>query len=494
MKRPTLGLAWVLLLSQAGLAQDPEGIFRELFGPEAKKVAATRDKDDDLQFAKAVLKTAHTLQNKPDVQLYFCAKAYEFASKGLNGCPVALEVIDFVNKRKLDRSGIWKDKRLELYRSLCRTSRGDARLHAAKHLLLELLHAGDRDAEAAEWAKAKASYAEALSIAKGIKSYLMSVCASNLKKAERRQYVESRIAIAKRQVEERPEYRPARSVLLRLYLLEMDCPSEAAKWLDNDSPQRFRTYVPLATKKVDGLPDTTCLELGDWYAGLARSAIAASKPALLQRAMGYYEEVLFRGKTGTAVSRKALVALDKVTKERLKYGPHHLVPASVWPIICSGVHSGKYLKTKMSGGPGGGPFQEVPEPGALLIGLRLTTTRPPESMQVMSVQPIFVTPSGKKMGVVHGRSSNGPIEVVAKPGYGIGAVAVRGTALGEGFRVIFMKIGKGRLDPKTAYHSKWYCGTGEGRETSFDGKGGFVVGIYGRKGGWLDAVGLVHLP
>jgi formylglycine-generating enzyme required for sulfatase activity len=104
---------------------------------------------------------------------------------------------------------------------------------------------------------------------------------------------EKQIALLKARLDADPKDAASRKELVRLYLVEIDDPGEAARLVDESLDQAMRKYVPAAARPVEDAPEAACLELGDWYNGLADQAAApASKGAMLRRAQGYYQRFL----------------------------------------------------------------------------------------------------------------------------------------------------------------------------------------------------------
>ena len=76
-------------------------------------------------------------------------------------------------------------------------------------------------------------------------------------------------------------------------------------------------------------------------------------------------------------------------------------------------------------------------------------------------------------------------------GYAVGAIVAKTGGNVDGFKVVFMRVGKQMLDPNDSYESEWLGGRGGGDETLLSGEGNPIVGVYGRCGGWVDAIGLI---
>ena len=100
---------------------------------------------------------------------------------------------------------------------------------------------------------------------------------------------------------------------MRLYLVEMNNPAEAAKFVDETLDEATRKYVPAAAKPIEEAPELACNELGDWYRGLADQATAtASKGAMLERAKAYYERFVDLHKADDLARAGATLMLKKI--------------------------------------------------------------------------------------------------------------------------------------------------------------------------------------
>ena len=82
--------------------------------------------------------------------------------------------------------------------------------------------------------------------------------------------------------------------------------------------------------------------------------------------------------------------------------------------------------------------------------------------------------------------------IVAREGYAVGALNVDAPIYVSAIQLVFqrVKIG-GQLDSADSYTSPWIGKPSGNPPQSLDGKGKIVVGIFGRRGAIVDAIGLV---
>jgi hypothetical protein len=137
--------------------------------------------------------------------------------------------------------------------------------------------------------------------------------------------------------------------------------------------------------------------------------------------------------------------------------------------------------SELVGGPGGFPFRAAGT--APVVGFRYGLGSWAGEAALSALDP------------VHERQPARPDTAMARPGYAVGALKVDAGTLVNAVQIVFMKAQPdGRLDPKDSYTSDW-LGRPSGREPKVvGGKGQAVVGVHGRRGAVIDAIGLVLAP
>jgi hypothetical protein len=149
------------------------------------------------------------------------------------------------------------------------------------------------------------------------------------------------------------------------------------------------------------------------------------------------------------------------------------------------------VRTPRAGGAGGAWFDALPEEtGGLLVGVRVTAA----AGRVKAIRPVFRSEAGQNEDgpAWFGRGGGNPTDLIAKDGYAVGAITVKAGTRVDGLSVTFMRVkANGMLDPRDGYPSAWFGGTGATKEITLGGTGKAVVGLTGRSGLDLDALGLV---
>jgi hypothetical protein len=276
-------VAGVLLAGALAAAGEPEKLFQELFGPEAKKVDATPSKLDDVEFATKLLKASRTLTEAPEFRLYLCEKVYDYGIRNPKGYPSAETALNLLGESAPDRQEQWDEKRLELYLLQYRGARGASKRPLGESYITQSIVVGDHKGAKGHWSEAAKFYQQAVNTATYLRSLQKAQAAEKLAQAEQMKQAE--------QLEERlkgePQNAAARVALVKLYI-ELDHPAEAAKYVDPIVGEPWRTCVPLAAKPATDLPTQVCYELGNWYRTLAFSSRPPAKLTLAQRAKDYY--------------------------------------------------------------------------------------------------------------------------------------------------------------------------------------------------------------
>ena len=151
------------------------------------------------------------------------------------------------------------------------------------------------------------------------------------------------------------------------------------------------------------------------------------------------------------------------------------------PSVPAETSSGTTQKTDLVGGPGGFAFEMNTPEQQPILGFHWAMGNWAGTSAVSKLDPI--TNSDAR------RTEN---SVIARDGFVVGGIQVDAENLVEAVRVIFVKRNAdGTLDKNDFYFSDW-IGEPTGRAVKTLGKGTVkVVGVYGRKGIVIDAVGLV---
>ena len=109
------------------------------------------------------------------------------------------------------------------------------------------------------------------------------------------------------------------------------------------------------------------------------------------------------------------------------------------------------------------------------------------------IQALFDGPEGRAEGPVRGAADGDGREIRGEEGYAVGGLFVKHGHRVDGLAVLFLRIRPdGGLDPKDGYVGPWIAGVDGSNEKRVGGTGARIVGLTGRRGADLDAIGLVE--
>lgn len=139
-------------------------------------------------------------------------------------------------------------------------------------------------------------------------------------------------------------------------------------------------------------------------------------------------------------------------------------------------------KTELIGGTGGSAFEVVPPNHVPIVGFRFRLGNWGGKSAVAQLDPVNQREAPVRSGSL----------VIAREGFVVGGIQVDAEDLVQAVRVIFVKrADDGTLDKTNYYFSDW-IGQTTGRPVKTVGKGNVpVIGVYGRRGLVIDAIGLV---
>jgi len=317
MDRAAMSLLVAMLtinIAAPAVMADVEDDFNTLFGPEAKKVAATKATRDDADFAASLLAAAGKVGDRINLKTLILEKAHQFAIADPTGHETAVKALrqlhEVCGRRKLE----WDEKLATVWQLRYSRARGTKRSTAGQALLKQLVTAAAANFAAGQTTKASSFYRKALALAGALHSPRKSEIVAKLKAANARLLVEQKIASLRRRLESDPRDRKIRETLIQLCLVELDSPTEAAKLLSDDVGEFLRTYVSLATRPVNEIAEGACLELGAWYEEVSEKATLKGKASALGRARQYYQHYLTRHTKKDVFRVKATIALARVDK------------------------------------------------------------------------------------------------------------------------------------------------------------------------------------
>ncbi|MCY2927571.1 MAG: hypothetical protein NT031_19455 [Planctomycetota bacterium] len=162
---------------------------------------------------------------------------------------------------------------------------------------------------------------------------------TKIKSAECKAAAQKKAASLEAQLKAAPNDAPTQESLVKLYLLDLDRPSEAARFLTPDSDVAMRANIPLAAGAVGDVAAGPSLELAQWYEGLSGKASDEGAGNALRRARAYAQHFLDVHPDKDAKRLTAVNLLGKIETALEKYEPK-----ADWVNVLKGVDLNRHVR------------------------------------------------------------------------------------------------------------------------------------------------------
>ena len=313
-------LAALAVAGAARAQEDAQEVFDSLFAEDLKRVAATRETDDDLRLAEQLVAAAETTTGQPELLAILCEKAHELAARNPAGQETAFQAMKLLATHCPEKQADANGKLLAAARARCEAATGPERAEAAQDLLALLEPAIEAHVKTGDYRGAADLCKEAWQLAIAVSDFRAAVLEARLKRLTDLDKTAIQVARIRTQLDSSPNNRIARERAITLCVVDLDNPDLAATFLDESVDETLRKYVPAAAKGIDSAPELACMELAEWYEGLADTPSPTTKAALLQRAMAYYERYLELHPGPDLLATKARLAADKIQAQLDRLG------------------------------------------------------------------------------------------------------------------------------------------------------------------------------
>jgi len=311
MTRPALTIfvtsaVWAVV-SASVLAATAEEQFESVYGKEYRAAVASRETADDVTVASHLLSGARTA-GEAELKALLCEKAYLLGLKDASGWETSIAAMDLLAETVPARKAECLEKIAAVRQNVFDAASGSAWNEAGEALVAALVALAEAKLEADDVTGARGCAIRAKAAAEKVRS----ACLAEVQAVADRVEVFANLVPLKRVIEMNPENRGAREKLLKIYLVELDDPVSAAKFVERDRDDNLDKFILVAAMDPANVPERGLMELGAWYQGLAEEAGPAGKPAMLARAKGYYERYLEVHTEGDLERSKAASALQQV--------------------------------------------------------------------------------------------------------------------------------------------------------------------------------------
>ena len=301
-------------------AESPEAteareLFQSLFGKDVTKAEATPAAEDDLAVATRLLGTAREAPDSPAFLALLCDNAYRLAAPHSDGRETAVHAMELLAEHVPDRreDAQARVQRLREAKNAAGAADEAPKPPAGPEAQLDaLLEEIEAKKQAGALVEAAALYRKAQAMAKAAGDARLAVIEQAAGALGRRIRLERRANDVRDMIDRQPENVGIREGLVRLYLVNLNDPKRAAEILKGVEDEALKKYVPAAAKPLDEAPELACLELGEWYAGLAEAAPDDAKADMYERSKAYLTRFLSLHEAKDMRRIQANMAMKKV--------------------------------------------------------------------------------------------------------------------------------------------------------------------------------------
>ncbi len=294
--------------------------FDTLYGEDFRRAAASRDTAQAVALAAKLLDAAKSAETQPELMALLCAKACELGAMDVKGYETAGAAAALAEMTTPELAGPCQDKIATIRQKQYDKARPEEKDAAGDALVDALVASAATKRRAGDVEEADKRLRKALAVARAVKSPKTDGVELQVRAIAERQKAAVLAAQLKVQVQADPANAKARDQLVRLLVVDLDDPAEAAKYLDETSEAALRRFVPAAARPVAEMPDMGCLELADGYLQFASAAGLAGKMAAYARVKSYAERFLRLHEARDIDRTRMELALKKADAELAKFG------------------------------------------------------------------------------------------------------------------------------------------------------------------------------
>ena len=291
------------------IRRGPSAAFQKLYGPDLERVKATNQTADDIQLAENLVQTAAKLELDPDLTASMCHVAFDLTAKLPDGQTVAFMAAATLGHKVPEKRCDAQLKRAMLFRAAYETQQIRA---DGERAVVAMMTAADLATESRDYIQAKRIWDEALAFADAIGSDHQRVL------EDRRAAFTARTQSARRgpllldKLRESPDDAALRRDAVLFFLVELDDPVTAGRYLSEGSPEDLKLYVPMAAQPLEAIKSEAMLSLAEWYATMVINAGPGGTELLEWRAQRYYHHFLRSGDVDDELVLRAKFGLQRL--------------------------------------------------------------------------------------------------------------------------------------------------------------------------------------
>jgi len=259
-------------------------VVQSIYGEDLKRVAATKDPGDDVALAARLLGAAKAAENQPALLALLCERAADLGLADPRGFDTALTAAYLLAAKVPQQAALAQDTVVVVRQRQYDLGRGVDKAAAGDKLIDALTQASAARTAAGDWEEAGKCLRQAATVAHAIRSDKAPALEAQAKGLVHRQQVALRVGQLKTQVKAAPSNRQAREQLIRLLVVELDNPAEAAACVDESCDDALRKFVPATAYYRRFLDLHTSTDLDRTRVDLTLKKVAADLETLRPKA------------------------------------------------------------------------------------------------------------------------------------------------------------------------------------------------------------------
>ena len=296
--------------------------FEEKYGPQFRKVMASRPTEDDVAMAGELLAVARLTRDNNPLVVEMCENAFVLGMRDAAGHDSAIDAMELLAVVMPDKAAAARDKVVAFLRRILATAKGEERSPIAQRLITLFARQADALAAASDFGGAAKLYGQAIKLAEDEKITDIAPLKAKFDVTSSREKLELRLEAANVKLASDPTSAAVNAELLQIYLVDLDNPTQASRYLAHGGNETAKKLLPLAAAGItETLTAAQCMEIGEWYELLSLEAPTAARPALNKRSRAFYEQFLLLPEADRLQQVKAALAIKRLRDATAKLNP-----------------------------------------------------------------------------------------------------------------------------------------------------------------------------
>lgn len=316
MRRTACCFLLAVLSITSNTRGDAQADFDRLFGTRLKNVKTSRETDDDVALADALLDIAKKSTDNIDMLTVLCENVYALSHQHPEGHIKAdhalILLVVFVPAKRAEATEL---RAALLNRIAIRGSKKE-RATAGPALVKLRLAAGDEYATRNQWAQAINQYRKASIAARRFDPDAVDIANAKIKAISDRRTLLLRVSILEERLLKDASDSQAVEELVEIYLVDLDKPAKVKPLGSRLTNNTLKIVANHAGTPPSRLDEATNLTLAEWYSIKRAKRPATTQAKLIDRSLAHYRQYLKTHTTPDLARKTAETLYQRLTDLR----------------------------------------------------------------------------------------------------------------------------------------------------------------------------------